>query len=286
MKESTKQENFDTIIEGWRIRWPAAPRWWTNFAAAITRAFTPKPACDGPRRERDDFQRQVNDLNNNIRIFTENKYRCIDANNRLITKNNELINSANFYNEQLFGYVDPSNNNSIKGYIGSIIDSKNKNIAILNQKQGEKAIPNTSENFTSLYNTVVNENSIIQNQIKMDTEKHSIDNKKYTNLADQVDLFKKIDTISSIILLIIIIISGTIIWFSDKSLAHKFVMVKIVWLYVILIEIVEYVLFYIYLYLRALLFGEKSTYNDYWKFPNLTWIDIVILVLIAFSVFI
>ena len=288
MEKCNKQENFDTKIEGWRIRWPRtrSPPWWNSFAAAFRRAFTPKPACDGPRRERDDFQRQVNDLNYNISKFKNDKIRCIAANDRVITKNNELIDTANYYNEQLFGYVDPINKNSIKGYIRSIMDSKNKNFEILNQKPGEKARPNISENFTSPYDTVVNENTIIQNQIKMDREKHSIDNKKYTNLVEQIELLKKIDDITSVILLIIIIISGTIIWFSDKSLAHKFVMVKIVWLYVILIEIVEYVLFYVYIYLRALLFGEKSTYNDYWNFPRLTWIDIVILVLIAFSVFI
>jgi len=69
-------------------------------------------------------------------------------------------------------------------------------------------------------------------------------------------------------------------------MVHKLVMIKVVWLYLIFVEILEYILFYVIRYLRALLFGTPYTANDFWKFPELTWIDIGIIILIVLSVFI
>jgi DNA repair exonuclease SbcCD ATPase subunit len=238
-------------------------------------------ACGRYRKQRDDFQGQINTLNAEIRSLSQKKQNCINANTKIVKKNNVLTDTFNYYNEQIFGYNDPSGKNSIKGYLKTIIDSQNKKDDIVNQKLGQ-----LTENFDSMYNKVYLENNIIQNQINMNKEKHSVDNQKYKDLVNQIDRLKQIDIITSIILLAIIIASGTIIWFSNKSLTHKFVMVKVVWLYVILIEIVEYVLFYAYIYVRAFIFGEQSTYNDYWNFPHLSWLDIVILGLIALSIFI
>jgi hypothetical protein len=238
-------------------------------------------ACDNYRRQRDDFQRQRDKLYIEIRDLAQKKQNCINANTKVVKKNNALIDTLNYYNEQLFGYNDQSGKNSIKGYLKTIIDTQNKKDDIVNQKVGQ-----FTENFDTMYNKLFLENNIIQNQITMDKEKHSVDNQKYKDLVNQIDRLKQIDIITSIILLIIIIASGTIIWFSNKSLTNRFVMIKVVWLYVILIEILEYVLFYAYIYLRAFVFGEQSTYKDYWHFPHVSWLDIVILVLIALSVFI
>jgi hypothetical protein len=249
----------------------------------------PKGACDKYKRERDRFRKERDGLNRQVNELTTFKNNCINTNTRLVKKNNALLDTVQYYYNQLFGYNDPYMTNSVKGYVSAIVDTQNEKDNILNQKLAEsnkKENFTVKENFDSMYNKVYLENNIIQNQINMNKEKHSVDNQKYKDLVNQIDRLKQIDIITSIILLAIIIASGTIIWFSNKSLTHKFVMVKVVWLYVILIEIVEYVLFYAYIYVRAFIFGEQSTYNDYWNFPHLSWLDIVILGLIALSVFI
>jgi chromosome segregation ATPase len=238
-------------------------------------------ACGRYRKQRDDFQGQINTLNAEILSLSQQKQRCINANTKVVKKNNALLDTSNYYYEQLFGYNDPTRKNSIKGYLKTTIDIQNEKDDIVHQKLGQPA-----ENFDNMYNKLFLENNIIQNQITMDKEKHSVDNQKYKDLVNRIDRLKQIDIITSIILLIIIIVSGTIIWFSNKSLTNRFVMIKVVWLYVILIEILEYVLFYAYIYLRAFFFGEQSTYKDYWHFPHVSWLDIVILILIVLSVFI
>lgn len=231
-----------------------------------------------------DKDSQIFDLNVKIGDLTNFKNRCINSNKRLITKNNALLDTTQFYNDQLFGYGDPSSQNNSQGYIQAVIDAKNQKDDILSQKIAQPA--SKSEGFDSMYNKLDGENTIIQNQIKINQEQHSIDNQNYTNLSQQIDMLNKFNEIFGWILFAVIVISATIIWFSNKSLTHRLVMVKVVWLYLILIEILEYVLFYAYIYVRAFLFGEQSTYKDYWKFPTLTWIDIIILILIALSVFI
>ena len=219
----------------------------------------------------------INNLNTQVRNLTNFKNKCVKANNRLITKNNALLDTTQYYNDQIFG------NQSTTGYIQNVAECKIKNDEIINQKVGEIAKP--IEGF-SIFDRIDNENTIIQNQITTNEQQHSVDNQKFINLNNQIDALNKANEILGWILFIIIIICAVVIWGSKESLVHKLIMIKVVWLYLIFVEILEYVFFYVYRYLNALLFGQPYNSADFWKFPHLTWIDIGIIILIVLSVFI
>ena len=60
----------------------------------------------------------------------------------------------------------------------------------------------------------------------------------------------------------IIIVNNTLTW------GQKFLYLKIVWFWVILLQIIEYVLFYAIRYFRAYFTGNAYALNDYWTFPT------------------
>jgi hypothetical protein len=219
----------------------------------------------------------ISNLNSQIKTLTDFKNKCIAANNRLINKNNALLDTTQYYNDQIFG------NTSTTGYIQNIAECKIKNDETLNQRLGE--IANQKEGF-SMFNKIDDENNVIQNQITVNKNEHSVDNQKYTNLNNRIEFLNKMNEILGWVLFGIIVICAVVIWGSNEDLKHKLIMIKVVWLYLIFVEILEYVFFYVYRYLNALLFGEPYNANDFWKFPKLTWIDIGIIILIALSVFI
>ena len=221
-------------------------------------------------------ERTIGNLTERVNILTEFKNSCINSNNRLITKNNALLDTTQYFNDQIFG------NNSTPGYAQAAVSSQIQKDDILNQKLGQVA---TKEGFDT-YNMVDNENNMIQNQINMNKQEHSVDNQLYVNLNNRIDSLNKANEILGWILFAVIIICAIVIWRSNESLTHKLVMIKVVWLYLIFVEILEYIFFYVYRYLNALLYGQPYDANDYWKFPTLTWMDIGIIILIALSVFI
>jgi hypothetical protein len=237
-----------------------------------------KSACSKYKKQRNNIQTKVNQqlkrikqLNSNINNLNKLKYECVKKNSILIKKNNALLDTTQFFDNQL---------NDTNGYKNQLINIQNTKDDILNKTMA-KAV--TRENFDSIYDTVNTQNNIVENQIKMNEEKHSVDNQNYINLNNQIELLNSLNQITGWILFGVIMISMIIIWFSNKSLVNRLVMVKVVWLYVIIIEILEYVLFYAYIYIRSVFFGEQSTYKDYWKFPELSWMDIGILILIVLS---
>jgi len=219
-------------------------------------------------RDRDNTIRLRDTTISNLKIF---KQRCIKKNKRLITKNNALLDTTQYVNDQNYGYR------------AALVNSKLKTDEIVNQKVGQTIKP--FEGF-SIFDRIDNENTVIQNQIDKNTEQHSVDNQKYRNLNNQIEFLNKANEILGWILFAVIIICALVIWGSNETLTHKLVMIKVVWLYLIFVEILEYVLFYVYRYLNALLFGQPYNSADFWKFPHLTWIDIGIIILIVLSVFI
>jgi len=231
--------------------------------------------------EKDDIINQRNStistLNVQVDELTRFKYSCIDTNNRLITKNNSLLDTTQFFNDQLFG------NDSTPGYAQTLVKTQMEKDDILNQKIGQVITP--TEGF-SVYNMLEGENTMIQNQIDANVQQHSVDNQKYVNLNNQIEFLNRANEILGWILFAVIIICAIVIWRSNESLTHKLVMIKVVWLYLIFVEILEYVFFYVYRYFNALFFGQPYNASDYWKFPHLTWMDIGIIILIALSVFI
>lgn len=219
----------------------------------------------------------ISRLTSQVSELTRFKYSCINTNNRLITKNNSLLDTTQFFNDQLFG------NEAMPGYTQALVKTQMEKDDILNQKIGQVVTP--TEGFT-LYNKLEGENTIIQNQIDANVQQHSVDNQKYVNLNNQIEFLNRANEILGWILFAVIIICAIVIWRSNESLTHKLVMIKVVWLYLIFVEILEYVLFYVYRYLNALLFGQPYNANDFWKFPHLSWMDIGIIILIVLSVFI
>jgi hypothetical protein len=221
--------------------------------------------------------KDVLDREKQIKELTElnNKYK--NTNDRVIKSNNALLDTTQFFDNTLFG------NNKTDGYVQALVKSNIQNSEILNQKVGQTIKP--FEGF-SMFDRIDNENTVIQNQINKNTEQHSVDNQKYRNLNNQIEFLNKANEILGWILFAVIIICALVIWGSNETLTHKLVMIKVVWLYLIFVEILEYVLFYVYRYVNALLFGQPYNSADFWKFPHLTWIDIGIIILIVLSVFI
>ena len=223
--------------------------------------------------------RYIKRLKKSINDLTQLKNRLFTANNRLITKNNTLLDSVQYFRTMIFG------NQRVAGYEKAVVDAKIKNAELRKQELGE-SIQENFDNNDSNYNAVYTENNILQNQIGVNTNNHSVDDQMYKNLASRIETLDYVNAIFAWILFGVILVSAYVIWVSNQTLTYKLVMVKVVWIYVILVEILEYVLFYLFRYFRAL-FGETPyTANDFWKFPKLTWMDILIIVLIIFSVFI
>ena len=237
-----------------------------------------KGICSAILRRIDDRKNQIANKNKEIlnlsyqnSILNDYKNKCYSNNNNLMQKNNALLDTSQFYDKQT------------NKYDKMLIKMNTDKTKLLNKKLSDNI---NREGFNSGYKTVTNENTIIQNQINLNKQKHSIDNQLYVNLYNRIQSLDSLNQILSVCLFVLIIISGVIIWISDKSLTHKLVMVKVVWLYVIIVEIIEYVLFYVFRYLRALFYGQPYNISDFWKFPELSWMDICILILIALSVFI
>jgi len=237
-----------------------------------------KGACGRFIKRYDEKVKQVRDRDNIIKLRDATisdlnifKDSCIKTNDRLITKNNALLDSTQYVNDQNYGYR------------AALVRSKLNTDEIVNQRIGQTIRP--VEGF-SIFDRIDNENTVIQNQINTNTQQHSVDDQKYRNLNNQIEFLKKANEILGWILFAVIIICALVIWGSNESLVHKLVVIKVVWLYLIFVEILEYVLFYVYRYMNALLFGEPYNSADFWKFPHLSWLDIGIIILIVLSVFI
>jgi hypothetical protein len=205
----------------------------------------------------------------------DNLKKCSDANNKLINKNNVLLDTTQYLNDQI---------NGTDGYEATVTKLKQEKDNIVEQRISQPVIQ--VEGFDSIYNKLNSENNIIQNQINVNQNKRSVDNRLYLNIYDRIQYLNGLNQILGWILFAIIIICGVAIWRSSSTMVHKLIMIKVVWLYLIFVEILEYILFYVIRYLRALLLGQPYTSNDFWKFPHLTWIDIGIIILIVLSVFI
>uniref|UniRef100_A0A6C0D7K1 Uncharacterized protein n=1 Tax=viral metagenome TaxID=1070528 RepID=A0A6C0D7K1_9ZZZZ len=212
----------------------------------------------------------------------DNLKRCSDVNNKLINKNNVLLDTTQYLNDQISG---------IDGYQATVTKLKQEKDNILEQKISQPVIQvegfsNEIQLDTYTYNKLNTENTIIQNQIDVNKNERSVDDRLYLNIYDRVQYLNGVNKILGWILFAIIIICGIAIWISSATMVHKLVMVKVVWLYLVFVEILEYILFYVIRYIRALLFGRPYNANDFWKFPHLTWIDIGVIILIVLSVFI
>jgi len=234
------------------------------------------------KREKDQINKlniKNDTLNKMVIQLIDFKNKCIAANNRLISKNNALLDTTQFFNDQLYG----KRNDSTSGYVKSLVTSQKQKDNLLDQKIGE--IAKQQEGF-NMFNKLDDENTVIKNQLTINKNEHSVDDQKYIYLNNQVEFLNSANKILGWVLFAVVVICALVIWGSKESLTHKLIMIKVVWLYLIFVEILEYVLFYVYRYFNALFFGQPYNANDYWKFPHLSWLDIGIIILIALSFFI
>lgn len=217
----------------------------------------------------------INRLQAENGALRDNLSKCADVNNKLINKNNVLLDTTQYLNDQI---------NGTYGYEATITKLKQQTDNIVEQKISQPVIH--VEGFNSMYNKVNTENTIIQNQINSNHAQRSVDDRMYATIYDRIQYLNNLNQILGWVLFAIIIVCGVAIWISSATMVHKLVMIKVVWLYLIFVEILEYILFYVIRYLRALLFGQPYNPNDFWKFPHLSWMDIGIIILIVLSVFI
>lgn len=215
-------------------------------------------------------------LKKKIEKLASLRNRLFTANNRLIGKNNTLLDSVQYFRTMIFG------NKKVTGYEKALVDEKITNEKLRTQELGQ-TVKEGYVTSDSTYNAVYTENQIVENQIRETTDTHSVDDQLFKNLETQRLTLSHANVILSWILFGFIVASAFLIWFSDMGLKDRLVAVKVVWLYVILVEIAEYILFYVFRYLKSWFWGTPYDASDFWKFPTLTLIDIFIIILIFLS---
>uniref|UniRef100_A0A6C0KL45 Uncharacterized protein n=1 Tax=viral metagenome TaxID=1070528 RepID=A0A6C0KL45_9ZZZZ len=235
-----------------------------------------KPARVKIRNSKSDY---IKKLKTQIDQLTGLKNRLFAANNRLINKNNTLLDSVQYFRTTIFG------NKDVKGLTDALNEEKLLNEKLRTQELGQ-SIKEGYAAGDSAYNALNTENQIVENQLRETANQHSIDDQLFKSLEEQTLTLSHLNVILSWILFGFILASAFLIWFSDMGLKDRLVAVKVVWLYVILVEIAEYILFYVFRYLKSWFWGTPYDASDFWKFPTLTVIDILIIILIFLSLFV
>jgi hypothetical protein len=271
---------MDSIIEGRRGR-PSpgrARRRAAERARRVNRRIRQriKPLRIKIRNRKNDY---IKRLKSQINELTNLRNRLFTANNRLIGKNNTLLDSVQYFRTMIFG------NKQVAGYEKTLVDEKILNEKLRTQEFGQ-TVKEGYVTGDSNYNAVNIQNKIVENQIRETTDTHSVDDQLFKNLEDQTLTLSHANVILAWVLFGFILSSAFLIWFSDMGLKDRLVAVKVVWLYVILVEIAEYFLFYIFRYLQSWFWGTPYDASDFWKFPTLTLIDIMIIILIFLSLFV
>ena len=189
--------------------------------------------------------------------------KLYDENNRVIKKNNVLIDSVLYFKDLIFGKGD------IPGYKDSLLKSKMENEALKTQEFGKPVAETFTSSADSVYNAVATENAILQNQMKINHDQYSVNDQMYTSIANNTQILNYLNYYLLYILYAAIAISTYIIIVNNTlTWGQKFLYLKIVWFWVILLQIIEYVLFYAIRYFRAYFTGNAYALNDYWTFPT------------------
>ena len=196
-------------------------------------------------------------------------------NNRLITKNNSLLDTVQYYRKNLFG--SSSIVGSMLGYKDSTVKSnqevdqlKHKEIGTTQspppQKQGFK----TMEGFDSMdaaYKSVSTQNVALDNEISTKRNKYSVDDQLYMNMSRKRNNLIYVNSILMWVFYAVIIICSIYIAIDPTmSTEKKFVVFKLVWLFVVILEIAEYLLYYAGQYAKAFLTGVPYSFENYWTY--------------------
>ena len=197
-------------------------------------------------------------------------------NNRLITKNNSLLDTVQYYRKNLFG--SSSLLGSMLGYKDSTVQA-NQEIDQLKHKEvgPEQGSPppqrqgfENKEGFDSMdaaYKSVSTQNAALENQINTKRNNYSVDDQVYMNMAGKRNTLIYVNSILMWVFYAVVTICSIYIAIDPTmSTEKKFVVFKLVWLFVVILEIAEYLLYYAAQYAKAFLTGVPYSFENYWTY--------------------
>ncbi len=203
--------------------------------------------------------------------------KLTEDNNRLISKNNSLLDTVQYYRKNLFG--SSSILGSILGYKDATIQA-NQDIDQLKHKEigTKQTLPQgpqaqgfeNKEGFDSMdaaYKSVSTQNAALENQINTKRNNYSVDDQVYTNMAGKRNNLIYVNSILMWVFYAVVTVCSIYIAI-DPSMSNekKFVVFKLVWLFVVILEIAEYILYYAMQYAKAFLTGVPYSFENYWTY--------------------
>jgi hypothetical protein len=201
--------------------------------------------------------------------------KLTEDNNRLISKNNSLLDTVQYYRKNLFG--SSSILGSMLGYKDATIQA-NQEIDQLKHKEvgPEQGPPPQRQGFTTMegydsidaaYKSVATQNAALENQINTKRNNYSVDDQLYTNMAGKRNTLIYVNSILMWVFYAVVTACSIYIAIDPTmSTEKKFVVFKLVWLFVVILEIAEYLLYYALQYAKAFLTGVPYSFENYWTY--------------------
>ena len=191
-----------------------------------------------------------------------------DENSRLKKKNNTILDNLRYFRSQVFG------NKKVDGYSDVVVKQQ---IAMENLKKQEIGNPiSKKEGFVTsgnaVYNAVVTQNEIVENQITSTINDHSIDNQLTMNILSKITFMK---TVNKILLFIFVctFIFGSYRVFSNTTLSldmkTKIIISIGLFLTVIILHAIEYLFIHIAPFIMAFIIGTPHRVSQYWSKPGI-----------------
>jgi len=191
-----------------------------------------------------------------------------DENSRLKKKNNTVLDNLRYFRSQVFG------NKKVDGYNDVVVKQQ---IAMENLKKQEIGNPiSKKEGFVTsgnaVYNAVVTQNEIVENQITNTINEHSVDNQLTMNILSKIAFMK---TVNKILLFVFIctFIFGCYKVFSnttmDLDMKAKIIISIGLFLTVVILHTIEYLFIHIAPFIMAFIIGTPHRVSQYWSKPGI-----------------
>ena len=163
------------------------------------------------------------------------------------------------------------------GYKDSTVKCQQKVDQLKHKEIGTKQGPppqrqgfTTMEGFDSMdaaYKSVSTQNAALDNEISAKRNKYSVDDQVYMNMAGKRNTLIYVNNILMWVFYAVITICSVYIAVDpNMSTEKKFVVFKLVWLFVVILEIAEYLLYYALQYAKAFLTGVPYSFENYWSY--------------------
>jgi hypothetical protein len=210
-------------------------------------------------------------------LGTEKKkvVKLTEENNRLITKNNSLLDTVQYYRKNLFG--SSSILGSMLGYKDATIQANQEIDQLKHKEIGTKqSLPQAPQGFENkegfdsmdaAYKSVSTQNAALENQINTKRNNYSVDDQVYMNMAGKRNNLIYVNSILMWLFYAVVTVCSIYIAIDPTmSTEKKFVVFKLVWLFVVILEIAEYLLYYAVQYAKAFLTGVPYSFENYWTY--------------------